>query len=177
MPGRTLEAAKQTDFFLWFHLEQVSSTVAAAGNESIEFRASGPKFREFARVIARCNGTGEIVELELSLNRGFVESPRDGIFAADYAKSFLLFATPQEDRTRVQSLADEIEEGSFAGRHVIMHADLPRPNLPATKSAGYLTYLGKQKEFVQALGGAKLRLSNQPVDGFTSLVMTMTQCP
>ena len=173
MLGRNLDTAKQTDFFLWFHLEQVNSTVDAAGNETLEFRASGEKFRGFARLHVRCNPAGEIVGLELSLHRGFVESARDGVFAADYAKSFLLFATPPGDWKSVQGLAEEIEEGSFVGRHVIMHADVPRPNLPDSKSAGYLTYLGKQIEFSRELGGARLEIKNVAVDGVPTLVMTV----
>jgi hypothetical protein len=175
MLGRNLEIAKQTDFFKWFHLERVGSTVDAAGNEAVEFRASGEQFRSLARLMVRCRGTGEIFEFELSLNRGFVENARNGVFAADYAKSFLLFATPQKDWAQVKSLAEEIEEGSFAGRTVIMHADVPRPDLPDTKSAGYLTYLGKQKEFVQELGAAGLKFSNETVDGVATLMMTIHQ--
>jgi hypothetical protein len=177
--GDSLDSAKQTHFFRWFHLEPIGSGKDAMGNEVIEFRPSGEKFHNLVSLKVTCDADGRMLALALVLDREFLDSPQDGVFAADCAKSFLLAATPGEDLPKIKGLADEIESGSFrrSEKPVIMRASMPRPSLPEQPSPGYATYLGRRDEWGLPLAGAQLRLSDGDLDGGHVLVINIARRP
>ncbi len=159
--GKTLENAKKTDFFLFFHLEQTSESPAKDGNV-IVFQPSGPKFHDLTRVLMAVDSKGMIRGAELDLNRSYVDSPTDGIYARDIAKSFLQAAVDPQDRERVESLIVEIDQLIGTDRPVIAHPDSVRtPSGPP--SVGYRVYLGQENLFELSLShGQTLRMENPP---------------
>src|ERR1700721_1436239 len=84
--GQTLESARKTDFFGWFHLEEVERRQERPG-EVVSFRSSGPKFHDLCYLDVLSAASGEMVRMELVLRRTFIES-RDAAFAQDLVKSF-----------------------------------------------------------------------------------------
>jgi hypothetical protein len=89
---QTLETALQTEFFKWFHLEETERRPEAP-NESVRFRPSGPKFHDLCYLDILTSGGGAMVRMELVARRDYVDG-RDGVFAQDMVKSFLLAALP-----------------------------------------------------------------------------------
>ena len=58
------------------------------------FKPSGEKFHPLVTVKVTTDGAGRILALEMALARSFIDSPRDGIYARDIAKSFLQAGLP-----------------------------------------------------------------------------------
>lgn len=86
--GDSLDQAKGTHFFQWFHLTQTAQE-QAAGSTVTSFKPSGKRFRDLVTFKVTTGRKGDITGMELILSRKFVDSPQDGIFARDIAKSLL----------------------------------------------------------------------------------------
>jgi hypothetical protein len=104
--GQTLESARKTEFFEWFHLEEVERRAEKPG-EVIRLRPSGPKFRELSYLDVLIATGGEMVRMELVLLRSFSDG-RDAAFAQDMVKSFLTAALPEACQYMVQDFIREI---------------------------------------------------------------------
>ena len=172
--GDSIESAKKTDFFRWFSLVQVGSTRDASGSEVIEFQPEGEKFRKFVSFKLTGDSAGRLLAAELTLDREFINSPENGVFAADIAKSFLLDAIPKKDLPKVKTLADEIQIGSFrsSGQPVIVRVD-KTPQLPKHSSPGCDTYRDLRQQWRLPLKGIQLSLENKNVNGRRVLVMNL----
>src|SRR5580658_3992168 len=94
--GNTLDNAKKTDFFQFFHLEQTGESAVKDG-KIIVFQPSGEKFHDLVRVYMTVDSKALIQGVELELSRSSVDSPSDGIYARDIAKSFLQAAVDPQD--------------------------------------------------------------------------------
>src|SRR5580692_5567936 len=106
--GETLESARRTEFFAWFNLEEAGRRAEPPG-EAVRFRPSGAKFRElcYLDALTAPQAPGApLVALELVVRREFIEG-RDGIFAQDLVKSFLLAALPDACREVLQEFLAE----------------------------------------------------------------------
>jgi hypothetical protein len=173
--GDSIESAKKTDFFRWFSLVRVGSARDALGREVIEFQPEGEKFRKFVSFKLTCDSAGQLLAAELTLDREFINSPENGIFAADIAKSFLLDAIPKRDLPKVKTLAAEIQIGSYrsSGKPVILRADTT-PQLPKDASPGYHTYRDLRQQWQLPLKGMQLSLENKNVNGRRVLVMNLS---
>lgn len=175
--GDSLDSAQQTGFFRWFHLEEVGAAKDANNNDVVEFRPSGEKFHDLVSLRVTCDAGRRMLALELALDRQFIDSPRNGVFAADCAKSFLLSATSDVNLDLVKPLAEAIEVGSYhrSASPVILHSDrLQSP--PQGRSPGYETYLGRREEWRHAPplhDGVQLWLQNETHDGKGVLVMRL----
>lgn len=165
--GDSLESVKQTNFFQWFCLEQTGQARDEQGREIIEFRPSGEKFRQFVSLKVTRQSGGQMVAMDLTLDRDFINSSGDGVFAADIAKSFILSAVSSEAKDQVKGLADEIEFGSYrrSGRPVLLHSEHRSAAIPGQPSPGYATYLDSQPQWRLALPGVELSLQNENLNG------------
>lgn len=157
--GSTLDSAKKTDFFTFFHLEQTEETPTKDG-KTILFQPSGEKFRSVVHVYMTVDSKAQIQGAELDLSRAFVDSTSDGIFARDIAKSFLQTAVDQKDLESVDSLIKEIGQLLGTDRPVIASPDgAQKPGGPPSK--GYRVYLGQEDVFeLQLPHGQTLRMEN-----------------
>lgn len=98
-------AIEASEFFQWFHLEKADSQTQGSAR-AYDYRPSGPMFRETVILrIVITEGQG-LTGARLILHRSFVDSPRAGVFAADLAKSFVLFLSKEPN---AQALAEELQ--------------------------------------------------------------------
>src|SRR5260370_24374561 len=100
--GESLEQAKKTHFFTWFHLEQT-----AAEGDTRTFQPEAPKFRELVKLRVTTNAAGEIRGMMLAVKRSFIDGP-DTPFARDIAKSFLDSAAGEESNEDLKQLINQI---------------------------------------------------------------------
>ncbi len=151
--GSTMDQAKDTSFFKWFHLEQT-----AADGDTRCFQPSGAKFHDKVKLLVKTDSAG-LETMTLMLQRRFIdggESP----FARDIAKSFLDTGLSEPELEQVRNLYNEIS--SFpGGAQVIAHSDAPRPALPSSPTLAYQTFLGNRASYNQKLHNATLTLENQ----------------
>lgn len=172
--GPTVEDAKKTGFFTWFHLEQTASRPGANGRTILDFQPSGEKFHNLAKFRIECDAQSQaIASLELILSRAFIESRGNGPFAADIAKSLLLASISEADAGIVGPIAREIEARAYSAGQVIVGPGYERPDLPETPSAAFLAYTGKRPAAAFSLSDGTLRFRNQTIDGVPSLIISM----
>ncbi len=168
--GERLEQAKTTPFFDWFHLEETGVT-RANGNALVSFKPSGKKFHDLATVKVTTDARDRILAIELVLDRSFIDDPRDGIFARDIAKSFLLAGLPELRDPEVMNLINEIQYRGTSTMPVLK-GPTRAPRLPERPTPGYLTYLGQQPSYEHRLPGLLLRLENGK-EGPAALVLSI----
>jgi hypothetical protein len=157
--GQTLGTARQTDFVLWFHLEETERRLEMPG-EVVRFRPSGPKFHDLCYLDVLTASTGEMVRMELVIQRIYIDG-RDGVFAQDLVKSFLLAALPQACQHVLEDFMSEITE------------------LPGRKGVtpGYLVFRGRQNNWRTLTGWSCLVLANLPLPDAPSLVLQVGPNP
>jgi hypothetical protein len=159
--GTTLEQAQKTDFFQFFNMEKTGET-KQGDKKTVTFQPSGAKFHDLAKVNMMLDSKGNIVGAELVLQRSFVDSSADGIFARDIAKSFLRDSVNSDDLSKVDGLAREIDQLTGSGTTVILHKDTVQQAPSGPPSDGYRVYLGQKNMFDLALPhGQTLRLENK----------------
>jgi hypothetical protein len=161
--GESLEQAKKTHFFTWFHLEQTAS-----GGDTRTFQPTAPKFRELVKLRVTTNTAGEIRGMTLAVQRSFIDGP-DSVFARDIAKSFLDGAAGEENNDDVKQLINQIWNSPTGGRTVIRRESV-RPELPATPTAAYRVFTGLDLVWSAPLSQFSLMLENRE-DGW--LYMTV----
>ena len=138
--GEPMAQVQQSGFFRWFALEKTNHH--STSGHVVTFRPSGARFHSLVRVEASVEGDREkISRLDLVLERSFIDSSSNGVFANDIAKSFLRAAAPQSDIAT--ELADEIEGAETAGQP-FLSSGRHTPQQPAEPSLGFLTFLGRR---------------------------------
>ena len=153
----TLEEAQVSEFFRWFHLEQVETHRNAQGADIRLFRPQGEKFRPLAAVELTLGARNRISGMRLLLARSFIADPQNSSFARDIAKSFILFAVPRADAPALKDLVDEIQFRDLKGT-VLMRGEPPK--LPSEPSPAYRAFAGEQPEARLALPGAEITFRN-----------------
>lgn len=107
--GQPLDDALKDDFFTFFHLTEADRIITPTGFCKVTFKPP-PRtpFRDLATITVLLGRQGKIRDMELVMNRGFIEHERNGVFARDLTKSFIGAAVPVEDREHVTGLMNEI---------------------------------------------------------------------
>jgi hypothetical protein len=156
---QTLESAKRTDFFDWFHLEETERKAERPG-EVVRFRPSGPKFHDLCYLDILQAAGGEMVRMELVLRRSYIES-RDAAFAQDIVKSFLIAALPQACQSVLQDFMGEIA------------------NLPSQKgeTPGFQVFRGTRSAWSAETGWSRLTLANLNLPEGPTLVVQLGPKP
>ena len=168
--GDTLDAAQQTDFFKFFGLVEDGPRAQAGGLTVVTFRPRAGKFRELVKLTVGVSKADVIREMELTLERSFVEDAANGIFARDIAKSFLRSAVPGADAPRINDLANEIEFPKEVKGYTIMRAR-PDPKLPAQPTKGYQVFTGSLQLYEDSFAQSALRMENLRADKGDALRM------
>jgi hypothetical protein len=162
--GETVEQAKKTAFFQWFMLDPTGESVEGNGKKII-FQPNGPRFHDLTRVNLMVDGDGRLAGAELILQRKFVDSASEGIFARDVTQSFLQTGVNPQDEDGVANLALEIGQLKGSSAPVIVHKDA----VPPAPAEGYRVYLGERDSFQLTLAhGQILRMENRSADKKTS---------
>ena len=137
--GRTLESARQTGFFQWFHLVETEKTSQEPGLVT-RFRPSGDKFRNLCYLDALADSSSTLVQMELVLSRAFIDG-RDRLFAQDLVKSFLVL--PDACQHLLEDLMREVQTPAAPG-----------------KTPGFLVFAGKREMWGTQTGWSRLALCN-----------------
>lgn len=154
-----LNSEQKSGFFTWFHLAPGGSPVAAGNSQAWHsFRPSGPAFHALVQVDVLCEADGKIDAASLGLERSFIESPANGVFARDIAKSFLIW-TVRKPSPATANLIANLADLSGAGTTIIMQGPAPSPPPPDT-TGGYRVYLGRDQQASFGDGGATLAFTN-----------------
>jgi len=156
--GDSLDDARSTDLFTWFHLEQVDSSKNAQGHPVLTFKPTSPEFRPLVSLAVTTSDTGRLLAVDLMLSRSFVDDPKTSVFARDFAKSFLRSATHDRDRAWIESLVNQIEFDVRGMTVLRLHG--PETSLPKTPTADYLVFLGQKERTERALSMTELTLDN-----------------
>jgi hypothetical protein len=169
--GMNLDEVRQTHFFQWFNLELAVAPDAARK----VFKPSGAKFHDLVTVSAQIDASQRIAMIELVVARSFIEDPREGMFAADIAKSFLEAALAPEDRAHIKHLIDTIAYGgSYAVPILAARAsDGPAPET-ARDSAPYLVWLDKNSHWRRPFDAVLLEVQNVMTDGTKSVRLAVS---
>ena len=163
--GLRLDDAARTEFFRWFHLEPTARLDA----HTIPFKPSGSDFRELVTVTARTSDDGLITAIDLAVARSFIEDPKQGMFAADMAKSFLAAALAAPDRAHMQHLIDTIGHGGRYARPILILGAERRALEIEPDSAPYQVWLGRNSHWRRPFDAVLLRLENVVIEAVPSL--------
>ncbi len=139
--GRTLETARQTGFFDWFHLVETEQTSCEPG-QLTRFRPEGERFRNLCFFDVLEASEGSIVQMELVLSRKFIDG-RDMLFAQDLVKSFLLTILPDACQ---HLLTDVMQEFTTPGMRCV--------------TPGFRVFVGQRDEWATQTGWSRLAFSN-----------------
>jgi len=136
--GQTVEDARKTEMFTWFHLVETGREEHGYG-VIVRFQPSGPKFHDVAIVSLEVE-SGCIKAATLHLSRAFIDGP-DEAFARDIAASFLRNALTAEDRIHADNLIQQIANDYRGQRPLIVHGSADR-KVPQPLTPAYEVFLG-----------------------------------
>lgn len=171
LPGNcTVSQLQSTRFFKFFALTRVGEQVAPGTQDTYVVYGTTGQFSGKVFVLVEVGKDGEAVEGILAIiTRTFIDTPSTSTFARDFAKSFLLFATPAADQSGVMGLVREIWTGTSPGvtRHVNHDGTFEHaaPEQPAQASDAYRTFMGEQQKAAVALPDCKITLQNGAAPG------------
>lgn len=162
------EAAQATEFFKFFGLQQVQADARSA-----HYRPRSAQFAPRVELILHLDAAGTIGKRELAIRHDFISDPAASPFAADFTKSFLLFAVDSADIAAVQPLTSEIF-GGRARRSGIPGAYRSTAAVPAMPSAGLMTFRGARQDFSMALPATTLDMRHDGSGDQIVLRLTVT---
>lgn len=157
-----LEVAKNTDFFTFFHLQQIATNQDANQRTVVSFRPSALSFHDLVELKAALGNGGEVVEWTLSLAKRFVKDGSTSIFAGDITKSFLTFAIAADKNGPIDTLVKEVWQPRNDNERFVPvpAAKVPNTHVPAVRSPAYLAYWGTEKVYEEHLNRGMLRIQN-----------------
>jgi len=154
--GMTLEEARTSWFFEWFHLQPTEMERPGEGR-LVRFLPRGGAFRDVVALDADLDDSGQIRTLSLGLDRRFIDEPADAGWARDIAQAFLRAAVPGPADAVVE-LAEEIGSASA------------QDELPKSEPAE--AFLGDRAECRLDAGRATVTLRNVDIGSEHWLVIT-----
>jgi hypothetical protein len=177
MIGSSLSAAQKTDFFAFFNFAAIREEKQAGGGQVTFFKPTGEAFRALVTLAVTTDSRGVILDLDLTVARSFIDDPKQRVYAADLAKSFLGSAATTTSGNEVDSLAREISARSTST--MIMLTSQPLPTVPATPSAAYQTYAGdsQPQTLLYPSGKVQVTLRNESQSGEPVLSMRVVPKP
>jgi hypothetical protein len=159
--SESLDTAKQTDFFKFFHLSQEGEQ-SLNKTKVVTFKPSGEKFRKLITVTAVTDEGGKIQDMKLAVARTFLDDRQTSMFARDICKSFLLSAVDTQHRDSIKPVAEEIMTRDL--KTVVLTAQ-PAAELPAQPSEIFKTIAGQSKDWQEKMSDRKLLIHNDDADG------------
>lgn len=159
MAATNLPTEMKSNFFQFFNLEASCPVVPGENGTRWQcFRPSGTSFHALVELDVQTDARGGIIASQLGIDRGFIDSPRNGAFARDIAKSYLGWAIPAAPGD-IAILASNIGDMTQAGGQVIMRQDAAA-SVPPDTTGGYAVYLGKTENVALKGPGFTLDLAN-----------------
>ncbi len=156
-----LKAEQASEFFTWFHLAPVGTPIVVGASQAWHsFRPTGSAFQALVEVDILSEADGKIDAASMGLERSFIDSPSNGVFARDISKSFLTW-TVRKPSPQIANLIANLADLSTAGSTILMHGPAPQPPPPDT-TGGYGVYLGRDQHASFADNGVTLAFTNFP---------------
>ena len=179
VPGRlpvyspfNLEAAKKTDFFTWFHLEQSGPAAAEGAAAVLDFKPGGPAFHNLVDVNIFLENDA-VPKVSLVMDHAFM-SGQTVPFASDFARSFLAFTLPDAKSGPIAELKTEIDKWWRSDRTFVPVPGAAVPTkLPSMPSPAYMVYLGGGESYALPLANGRLLLENVRQNDKSRLRMTI----
>jgi hypothetical protein len=156
--GTTLQTARETGFFQWFHLVETERRAEEPG-EIVRFRPSGEKFRDLCYLDILMAPDGQLVRMELVVRRTFIDG-RDSVFAQDLIKSFLKATLPMACQQVLSDFMGEIDLPSRGG-----------------STEGFFVFRGRRRLWEVTTGWSHLILANLSVQEEAVLVVQLGPNP
>ncbi len=142
--GTSLSDAVKQDLFTFFRLSEISRKKLPTG-ALVTFQTSKKSaFYPLIRLDIAIDAKDRITRVALHLDRKFVDSGQNGVFARDIAKSTLRFALPAADADRVGALIRAISP----------------PRRLKRMPPGYRVFVGRANRHVESLSRSTIRLEN-----------------
>jgi len=148
--GLRLEEAQQTDFFVFFHMEETSREEDSDNRLVVNFRPQSEAMAKVVRLRATLDKAGKISVMSLVLSRSFVDEDNSELFPNDITKSMLIDSLPLSDRKGIIPLSREIKNNK---------------QLSDYSSLAYQTYLGKTDKYSLSFPNSSVLLQNIDKDG------------
>jgi hypothetical protein len=164
-----LAEIQKSGFFNWFELGETAREPVAQGGNRINFQPTGDKFHDLALVAITVNSAAAIQRMDLVLQRSFIDSPGDGMFASDIAKSFVADVPPLDDGEALSILASEIQYRAKSSRPVIVGPGYSAPELPDPPTAAYETFAGQRRQHSRKLSHCVFSIENEAGAGAAQL--------
>ena len=159
--GDTLEDAKKTDFFKFFHMAE-TGRADAGGCETIRFQPSGPQFHDLVILNVEVVG-GHIGAATLHLKRSFIDS-HDEAFARDIAASFLGHALSDETDTEARNLIAQIRN-DYRGEVMVISGPGADRKVPLPLTPEYMVFLGQSVQGNGSFNYMDISLTNTTTRG------------
>jgi hypothetical protein len=156
--GRTIDAARKTGFYQWFHMEETERHDHEPGN-LVRVRPSGEKFHDLCYLDFLLSPTEEFVRMELVVKRSFVDGV-DSLFAQDLVNSFLHAALPDACRRVLEDFINEINTPAAEGQ-----------------TPAFEVFKGRRNRWSTQTGWSQLEFANIAVDDEQSLVVNLGPNP
>jgi hypothetical protein len=151
--GHSIDEAKASEFFQFFHLEKTLQQPDAAhpGMVMTWFGTTGPFKGDVTLILVTPEGGDTVKVAALMVRRDFIEGGRTAVFARDIVKSFI-------ERTNAGASPEA------KALHDALWRCLSGTEAPCDQAApAWLTYFGKQDKQRIAFTGGYLMLQNTPV--------------
>jgi hypothetical protein len=169
-----LAEAERNGFFRWFHLAETRREPGPNSDQKIVYQPTGEKFHDLAIVIVTVNGDAMIQRIELMLKRSFIASPRDGIFASDIGKSFVLASLPEDVPEELRTLANEIAHRARTSQPLIVGPGYRSPKLSERFSKAYEVYAGARPSHATTLAHYRFEIANHRTADSAELSISFT---
>ena len=170
--GNNPEEAKQTDFFKWFHLEEMGKSPAADGGTLDHAPPSAREIPSLVTVRFELASGGWLRGAELLIKRRFIEDPKDEGSARDIVKSFIAAAAMKADWNKIRRLHDEI---FYLGSTKMIVSSEAAKNIviPLLPTDGYEVFTGRREHFVDMLSRSRLWMENVVLNGEPALYVSI----
>ena len=166
---RPVAEIQKSGFFNWFQLGETGREPVGDGGYRINFQPTGDKFHDLTLVTVTVNSATAVQQMDLVLQRTFIDGPRDGIFASDIAKSFIADVPPLDDGEALSTLASEIQYRARSSQPVIVASGYSPPDLPDPPTIAYNTFAGKRHQYSKKLLHCVFSLENEGAAGSEQL--------
>ena len=158
----SLSAAKnRTDFFTFFHLEQVGSFMDENHRTVVSFKPTASQFHDLVELQAVLDPDNIVSSWRLALARSFIDDANLREFANDIVSAFILFAVVGAEADAAGDTIREINRGGV--RYVpLPGARVGGTSIVAVGPQAYLTYANRsvKKSYAHWLTGGILRVEN-----------------
>jgi hypothetical protein len=111
--GLKLSTAKEDDFFTFFRFKEVERHETSKDKTLVMFETGTAGFGVQLAIVLSTKDE-KVKAMTMVLPRKFVDDEKNGIFARDLAKSFLLAGVPEADAATIKTLVQEIQFGGQA---------------------------------------------------------------